>query len=177
VAAQSKLDYTYSGIGTIQTTPLPSYKVDHVRVRLGAGEEKYQRARTALDAWQQFALGWTEAWPRHTPLREGETVAVLIRAFGVWWLNAQRIVYVVDESASSMSRYGFAYGTLPGHVEAGEERFLVEWNREDDSVWYDIRACSRPRHFLIRIGKWQVRRMQQRFRDDSAAAMLRAVGV
>jgi hypothetical protein len=42
-------------------------------------------------------------------------------------------------------------------------------------VWYDILAFSRPRHFLSRIGKSQVRRMQKRFSSDSAAAMQRAV--
>ncbi len=28
----------------------------------------------------------------------------------------------------------FRYGTLPDHAESGEERFAVDWNREDDSV-------------------------------------------
>ncbi len=51
-----------------------------------------------------------------------------------------------------MSRFGFAYGTLPGHVESGEERFLVEWDRGDDAVWYDILAFSRPNHVLTRLG-------------------------
>jgi uncharacterized protein (UPF0548 family) len=74
-----------------------------------------------------------------------------------------------------MSRYGFAYGTLPGHVEAGEERFLVEWNKSDNRVWYDIVAFSRPRHVLARLGNFQVRRMQKRFARESAAAMVRAV--
>ncbi len=122
-------------------------------------------------------MGWVEAWPADTPIRAGETVAVLIRAFGLWWLNAARIVYVVDETAESVTRFGFAYGTLPGHVEAGEERFLVEWDRATDRVFYDIFAFSRPRHILTRIGQWQVRRMQQRFRDDSAAAMRHSVRV
>jgi uncharacterized protein (UPF0548 family) len=175
LAAQSKLEFTYSGIGTTASTPPADYTVDHSRMQLGSGEQAFNRARRALDEWQQFALGWVEAWPVATPLRQGETVAVLIRGFGVWWLNAARIVYVADERAPTYARYGFAYGTLPGHVEAGEERFLVEWDRTDNSVWYDIRAFSRPRHVLTRIGQWHVRRMQQRFRNDSAAAMLRAV--
>lgn len=67
------------------------------------------------------------------------------RAIGLWWLNACRIVYVVDESGP-ISRFGLAYGTLPGHVERGEERFMIEWNRGDNSVWYDILAFSRPNH-------------------------------
>ena len=35
-------------------------------------------------------------------------------------------------------KFGFAYGTLPDHAATGEERFLIEWNQDDDSVWYDI---------------------------------------
>ena len=83
-------------------------------------------------------------------------------------------VYVVDESEPNC-KFGFAYGTLPGHVESGEERFLIEWNRADNSVWYDILAFSKPNHFLTRLGYPVVRRMQKRFARDSAAAMLNAV--
>ena len=64
---------------------------------------------------------------------------------------------------------------MPDHVESGEERFLIEWDRGDDSVWYDILAFSRPQHFLTRLGYPWLRRMQKRFGRESAAAMLRAV--
>ncbi len=50
-----------------------------------------------------------------------------------------RVIYVVDEPR----RRGFAYGTLPGHPEDGEESWMVE-HRDDDSVWITIRAFSRP---------------------------------
>jgi uncharacterized protein (UPF0548 family) len=50
-----------------------------------------------------------------------------------------RVVYVIDEP----DRKGFAYGTLPGHPERGEESFVVE-RRADESVWLTIRAFSRP---------------------------------
>jgi alpha-ketoglutarate-dependent taurine dioxygenase len=46
-------------------------------------------------------------------------------------------------------RFAFAYGTLAEHAESGEERFQVEW-REDDSVWYDILAFSRPNQLFSR---------------------------
>ena len=29
----------------------------------------------------------------------------------------------------------YAHSTLHGHALAGEERFAVEWHKEDDSVW------------------------------------------
>ena len=67
------------------------------------------------------------------------------------------------------------YGTLPGHVESGEERFLIEWDRDTDRVCYDILAFSRPNHLLTRLGYPLVRRSQKRFGRDSAEAMFRAV--
>jgi uncharacterized protein (UPF0548 family) len=175
IAAQSKLKFTYSAVGATATTPPANFLVDHTRVELGQGAALYQQARRALAEWNQFALGWLEAWPTDTPIAAGETVAVVARAFGLWWINAARIVYVVDEKTDAASRFGFAYGTLPGHVEAGEERFLVEWDRATDRVYYDILAFSRPRHYLARINKWQVRRLQKRFAQRSAAAMRAAV--
>lgn len=58
------------------------------------------------------------------------------------WLGIKfpvRVIYVVNEP----KRRGFAYGTLPGHPEDGEECWMVE-QRDDGSVWITIRAFSRP---------------------------------
>jgi uncharacterized protein (UPF0548 family) len=162
-------------VGATAGTPPAGYVVDRTRIKLGEGEAVFQSAVGALKRWEQFNLGWVEAWPSDTPIRPGEAVAVMGRAVGVWWLNACRVVSAVDE-VGPVSRFGFAYGTLPGHVESGEERFLVEWNTSDDSVWYDILAFSRPHQFSARIGYPVVRRLQKRFGRDSAAAMLRAAG-
>lgn len=50
-----------------------------------------------------------------------------------------RVIYVVNEP----KKVGFAYGTLRGHPENGEEAWMVE-HRDDDSVWMTVRAFSRP---------------------------------
>ena len=170
LASQARLDLTYSAVGTTTTNPPTGYVVDHTRMRLGAGEKIFAAAKEALERWQQFRLGWLEASPEDTPIKEGQVVAILARSNGLWWLNACRIVIVLDEDGP-VQRFGFAYGTLPDHAGSGEERFLVEWDREDDSVWYDILAFSRPRHFLARIGYPWVRRTQKRFGRESAAVM------
>jgi len=174
LAAQATLPFTYSAVGaTAETSPV-GYDVDHTRIKVGEGESVFRAASAALRRWEQFRLGWVEAWSPDTPIQSGEVVAVMGRALGMWWLNACRIVYVVDESGP-IAKFGFAYGTLPGHVESGEERFLIEWNRDTDGVWYDILAFSKPNHLLTRLGYPVVRRMQKRFGRDSAAAMFRAV--
>jgi uncharacterized protein (UPF0548 family) len=150
--------------------PRAGYDVDHNRVRLGAGREAFERASAAVRRWRMFDLGWAEIlWPS-APIEPGTTVAMLARFSGVWSLNAARIVYVVAEER----RFGFAYGTLPDHVERGEERFLVEI-LADGSVWYELLAFSRPRHWTARAGYPLVRRLQRRFVRDSMAAMVRAV--
>jgi uncharacterized protein (UPF0548 family) len=174
LAEQAKLEFTYQAVGATAKTPPSGYVIDHTRVELGEGEDAFKRAKRALECWEQFHLGWLEAWPADTPIRVGETVAIVARVMRVWCVNASRVVYVVDDSGLVV-RFGFAYGTLPDHVESGEERFTIEWDRETNSVWYDVLAFSQPRHLLTRIGYRLVRRLQRRFGRDSSAAMTRAV--
>jgi uncharacterized protein (UPF0548 family) len=174
LTTQRELHFTYEVVGATAQTPPAGYVVDHTRIKLGKGEPVFRSAIAALRRWEHFRLGWVEAWSLETPIKPEEVVAVMGWAVGFWWLNACRIVYVVDE-AGPVSKYGFAYGTLPSHVESGEERFVIEWDRGNDGVWYDILAFCSPNHFLIRLGYPFVRRLQKRFGRDSAASMLRAV--
>jgi uncharacterized protein (UPF0548 family) len=174
LASQSKLGFTYSALGATATVPPAGYAVDHTRIKLGEGEVVFTKAKLALGHWDQFRLGWMEAWPPETPIHTGEVVAVITHEIGLWWLNACRIVYVVDE-LGPIRRFGFAYGTLPNHAGTGEERFLVEWDRASGEVWYDILAFSRPHQLLPRLGYPYMRRVQKRFGKESAAAMVRTV--
>jgi uncharacterized protein (UPF0548 family) len=174
LATQSRLDLTYAAVGATAVVPPAGYVVDHTRIKLGEGARTFAAAKSALRRWEHFRLGWVETWPPDTPIQTGQVVAVIARLLGLWWLNACRIVYVVDEPGP-VQRYGFAYGTLPEHAESGEERFTVEWHEQDDAVWYDILAFSRPQQLLARLGYPLVRRLQKRFARDSATAMQRAV--
>jgi uncharacterized protein (UPF0548 family) len=77
------------------------------------------------------------------------------------------------QERNATETYIFAYGTLRQHGEMGEERFTVELNHTDQSVWYDIYAFSRP-HLLPRLVYPFTRPLQKRFARDSLQAMLRA---
>jgi len=59
-----------------------------------------------------------------------------------------RVVYVVDEP----DRRGFAYGTLPGHAESGEERFVVRYDPATDEVYAEVTAFSRHATWWSRLG-------------------------
>lgn len=171
---QRNCEFTYPSVGATNGSPPSGFRSDHTRAQLGTGRNRFESAKRALRAWRQFELGWLAARPAGTPLEAGNCVAVVAHSLGLWSSNAARIVYVVDSNGPP-ARFGFAYGTLPGHIARGEERFLVEWNASDDSVWFDILAYSRPRHPLGWIGYPWLRHMQKRFGRESVAAMRRAV--
>src|SRR5262249_38834277 len=166
LASQAALPFSYPEVGASRDGAPAGYDLDHNRALLGHGPEAFEAACAALRNWEMFPPGWTRILPAGAPVEPGQAVAMLGRVFGVWWLNACRIVYVIDELAPAR-RFGFAYGTLPGHVEAGEERFAVELH-PDGGVWYDLRAFSRPRYcWMTRLGYPLTRRMQKRFARDS----------
>jgi uncharacterized protein (UPF0548 family) len=105
------------------------------------------------------------------PVQDGETFALVIRLpAGAYALAAGRVVSVFDEP----DRRGFAYGTLPGHPEQGEEAFAVA--RRGDRMNFEITAFSRPRHPLARIGRPVSRFLQRQTTSRYIAAMHAVVG-
>lgn len=144
---------TYGAVGVTRSpdllvAPPEGFRALERASRIGSGEAAYRAASKAVLNWQLQSLsGMTIApSPPPTAVLGGEVV------LGIKWLilrvNAPaRVVYVIDES----HRSGFAYGTLPGHPESGEEVFIVEW-RPDDSIWLVVRAFSRPSTWFWRLG-------------------------
>jgi uncharacterized protein (UPF0548 family) len=183
VESQRHLPFGYAEVGATKNIPasLPpaGYAVDHNRICLGKGEAVFNAAVAALRNWKMFDIGWVELCcpkaPPDAPVVAGTTVGVLVHHFGFWSLHPARIVYLIDEEEERMRRFGFAYGTLPAHGERGEERFSIEWHRDDDSVWYDLLAFSRPNAFFAKLGSSLARGLQRRFAQASLQAMARAV--
>ena len=174
ISGQKDSGFSYPEVGASATAAPTGYNVDHNRIRLGKGEDTWQGAANAIRAWKMFSMPWVSLqWPS-APILVGTDVAVSVHHFGFYSLNACRVVYVVDEEGP-IKRFGFAYGTLAEHAESGEERFTIEWNRDDDRVWYDILAFSRPQQVLARVGYPLSRLLQKRFAAGSKAAMLQAI--
>jgi uncharacterized protein (UPF0548 family) len=174
LATQTNLDFTYvyQGVTAGETVPA-GYVRDHNRAQLGHGEQVFRSACESLHQWRQFPASWIRVFPENAPLTVGQTVVVLTRVFGVWRMNSARIVYLIDD-AEPIRRYGFAYGTLPAHIERGEERFCIEFY-PDGSVWYDLCAFSRPRLWLVWLVYPIARLLQRRFASQSKAAMIASI--
>ena len=134
-------EFTYPEVGATRGDgPLPSgYNHLYRRMRVGAGEAAFQEAADAVLSWRMHegmrvrpqadnprAVPGARVW-LHLALPPR---LVVVRA-------PCEVVWAVDEPRTK----GFAYGTLRGHPERGEEAFVVDWD-EDDSVWLTIKAFS-----------------------------------
>lgn len=174
LSAQREQSFSYPEVGASRKQSPVGYDIDHNRAMLGSGNESFAKAVAAIRSWQMFNFGWCRIYPRNAPIQVGTTVAILIKHFGFWSLNACRIVYVIEEQGP-LQRYGFAYGTLTEHGEIGEERFSVEWRQEDGTVWYDLYAFSTPGHVMTKLSYPLSRMLQRRFIKASKMAMIGAV--
>src|SRR4051812_18106193 len=91
-------------------------------VVIGHGSARFTEASARLFTWQMHRTAGVAVRASAEPV-VGGAVAVLRLGWGAVGVNAPvRVVCLLDEE----QRKGFAYGTLPGHPESGEEAFVVE---------------------------------------------------
>lgn len=136
-------DLTYSEVGATAGELPAGYR--HVRRSraLGRGEDTFLAASDALMHWNVHRRAGLRVEADTPTAARGTTV--ILRWFG--FTIPCRVVYVIDEP----NRRGFAYGTLPGHPESGEERFCVERDA-DGGVRATITVFSRPGRWFTRLG-------------------------
>ena len=160
---------TYEEVGATRHRELPAgYRHDAHEQQVVGVPDGFPRAREALQHWRAHPGAGTRVFPTD-PVTEGATVLLLLR-FGPLQIVAPcRIVYVIDEK----DRFGFAYGTLPGHPERGEELFVVE--RRNSGWDFRITAFSRPDQFLVRLGSPVTRRIQLRVTRQYLRSLTRYV--
>jgi len=172
VSVQAANDLSYAEVGATRGTLPPGYVHDHESIDIGPFDRAgFDRATAALRSWQVQRGAGIAVFPGDD-VADGATFALLYRLpVGGYLTAAGRVTYVIDEPGR---RFGFAYGTLPGHPERGEEAFTVA--AQDDRMRFEITAFSRPRHPLARIAAPLTRILQRRATRGYLAAMRNAVG-
>lgn len=153
-------ELTYDDVGSTSGRLPGGYAHLHREATLGFGAERFDDAARAMFAWQMHLRSGFAVATSSDPVDE-QTVAILRLGVGPIRISAPcRVVRVTDEP----NRKGFAYGTLDGHPESGEESFVIE-HREDDTVSLIITAFSKPASTLARLGG-PVSRVVQRTMTD-----------
>lgn len=187
LASQASRDFSYPEVGATREGPArapAAYPINLHRLPLGAGRAAYARAVAAVRDWRMYDLPWTTLVPRDAPSTPGATIAVVVRHAGLWSVNCSRVVYTIEDSVrrevaggaeKDVTVSGFAIGTLPAHVEQGEERFTVEHRAADDSVWFEIYAFARLKHWAARAIAPVARRYPPRFAREAAVRIRRAI--
>ena len=152
---------TYAEVKATMGDMPSGYRHLERQIYAGTGLASFQAVSQLVMTWEMHRRSGLAVRPSHSPVVEG-AVAILRLGLGPLGVRAPvRIVDVVDEQW----RRGFAYGTLPGHPETGEELFLVQ-HHSDDQVTLTVKAFSRPASRLARVGgplaravqNWVIRR-------------------
>jgi uncharacterized protein (UPF0548 family) len=158
----SSADLTYHEVGATRSALPPGYH--HLRRRrvIGSGANAFDAASSALLAWQVQLRAGLRVTASEAIAQPG---AIVLLSAGSWPLQLRapcRVVYTVTEA----QRRGFAYGTLPGHPESGEEAFMIE-HQQDGFVVLTITAFSRPATGAARaagpLGRLIQRRVTERY--------------
>ncbi|GAB4833518.1 hypothetical protein Ancab_031762 [Ancistrocladus abbreviatus] len=150
------------------------FSLNHARTLLGSGLETYEKGKNALETWKHFQMNWTFVNVT-TPIRRGVKFCVCVKELLPWLVMPLQMVYVNENKSAEKSKASFSFGsgTLQGHLLAGEERFSVEMD-ENDQVWYEILSFSKPAHYLSFIGYPYVQLRQNCFAKESTKAMLKS---
>lgn len=128
-----------------------------LQARVGFGRATFDVVSRLVMSWEMHRRSRLDVRPSEPSAAEG-AVAVLRLGVGVLGVTAPvRVVREINEHW----RRGFAYGTLHGHPESGEELFLVQ-HHSDDQVTLTVKAFSRPSSRLARLGGPLTRTMQWR---------------
>ncbi|MFT4229161.1 MAG: DUF1990 family protein [Microbacterium sp.] len=159
--------------------------------RIGSGEARFQAAGEALLSWtaqKSAGLTLSDVRPASGPMYSGvsfdaeghpvaptrteadqrfdadgtpyvgagTTVHVRGRVKGMKADAELRVIFVVEEPR----RVGFALGTVEGSVVSGEESFMLDW-RDNDEVWFTVRAFDAPHALLYKAFRGLVRRRRR----------------
>jgi len=134
-------DFTYSDLGSTRAGFLPpGYSHDRCSLVLGP-EACFDAAVLGLKHWAAHKGAGARVFP-DGPVSSGATHIIIRRVGPLWVLAPVRLVFVTDRPHQP-DRYGFAYGTLPGHPEVGEQQFMVQ-KKSGGEVEFDIVAFYRP---------------------------------
>jgi len=133
--AGSMTELTYSEVGATAREPMPA-GYHHVRASRSLGVVDLDEVAEALMTWQMQERSGVRRVSGPPRVALGADVA--FRFLG------QRIPCRVVDLVDEPDRRGFAYGTLPGHPETGEERFAVERDPATGEVSVTVTAFSNP---------------------------------
>jgi uncharacterized protein (UPF0548 family) len=113
---------TYDHVGSTMPPVDARRPVRQQHLVLGHGPKAFELAVLGLRTWSCHEGIRATVHPGDAAIEAGSSLLVVLTVGPACIVVPDRVVAVVDEPG----RFGFAYGTLDGHQEQGEESFLAE---------------------------------------------------
>jgi uncharacterized protein (UPF0548 family) len=138
------MTFTYQQVGATAGELPDGYH--HVRKSavIGNGRPRFDDAAAKVMRWGMLRGAGVRVEASSEVAAVGSEVLV-----GLGPLRAPcRVVYLIDEE----NHRGFAYGTLAGHPESGEELFAVRYDAATGDVLAEVVAFSRHATWWSRLG-------------------------
>ena len=151
------LALTYPEVGATAGAMPDGYHHARASAVIGSGRERFERAGDSVLRWGMQRGAGLSVQATSDVAEVGAELLVRLGPIPA----PCRVVYVLSESGPETDRRGFAYGTLPGHPESGEELFSVRYDPATDTVYAEISAFSRPATWWSKLGG-PVTRLAQR---------------
>ncbi|KAA9107956.1 DUF1990 family protein [Microbacterium rhizomatis] len=160
------LEVTYPEVGATGGELPAGYH--HLRVErvVGHGWEEFERAADDLFSGAVQRRAGAIVRLSEVPLRKGTQVQMRLRLGPLTF----KIPCVVVWAERTPAYCGFAYGTLPGHPERGEERFELHLTPSGEVI-FRIVAFSVSARWFTRLGGPVARRVQSRMTDRYLRAL------
>ena len=150
------MTFTYPEVGATGGELPEGYQHLRASREVGTGRELFDQCAEVVLTWGvQRGAGLLVVPGGRVEEGAENRLALQFGPFRTW--APCRVVYVVDEP----DRQGFAYGTVEGHPERGEESFVVSID-DDGVVTFDVTAFSRPARWFARLGGPVTRAVQRR---------------
>jgi uncharacterized protein (UPF0548 family) len=139
---------TYAPVGAARSGEVPDgFRGVHRRVVVGSGRADFERAAAAVFDWRAQRGAGLRVRATGAATDPGTVVVLTAGLPRLGYDIPCRVVWAQSDG----DERGFAYGTLPGHPESGEECFLVRLTSEGDVV-YEIRVFFRLASRAARLG-------------------------
>ncbi|MFG3497567.1 DUF1990 family protein [Streptomyces sp. NPDC047928] len=158
---------TYPEVGaTAARLPHGYHHLRH-RTRIGRGRDAFVAAGAAVTTWRMHRESGARVLADAVRAAPGTRLEVGVGIGPVGYAVPCEVIWTVYDE----DRTGFAYGTLTGHPECGEESFVVELD-PDGAVWFTVTAFSRPARWYSRaagplvpvLQRWYARRLGRTLR-------------
>ncbi|WP_369147916.1 DUF1990 family protein [Streptomyces sp. R44] len=163
---------TYREVGTTRTPEALPDGYHHLRhsAVVGHGRAAFETAGAAVTTWRMHRASGAGVHADADRAEPGARLEVSLGAGPLRFGVPCEVIWTAYEE----NRIGFAYGTLAGHAECGEESFVVTLEA-DGTVRFTVTAFSRPATWYTRLAGPVIPRLQHAYARRLGRTLARLV--